>query len=359
MHKKMSHAAKYSLYGAIFGFSFPVLATLLDAWLTAGNISIHSLLQSQSQNPLIWMIDSAPIFLGLFACLGGTQYDQLIVSEQEKQALNEKLLAHNKELEDRVIERTVQLESSIKKLVALDQIRSEFIATVNHELRTPLTAIGGAIKLIQSNAVCHIDEKGMDLINLADRNINLLSGLVNDILDIEKIESGKLELDTNCYAVHTLVEISTEMGQPYADSFGINLQVDEFEFDIQICVDKRRFIQIMLNLLSNACKFSPSQSTVNIYIVKNGKNVRINVADNGKGISENLANKIFSKFVQGDSSSIRSQGGTGLGLNISKALTESMGGNIDFHPNKDGGTVFFLSFPIKKNQLAENVSDPT
>jgi len=340
----MSYTSRYTIYGAGFGLCFPLIATLLDAWLEAGNLSFHVMLRSQLENPLIWMIDTAPFFLGLFAYLGGVQYDKLNISQAQIQKLNGLLEDKNKDLEVKVQERTKKLESNVNKLVEANQIRNEIIATVSHELRTPLTAIGGAIKLLKSKAVGNVDEQGMALIELADRNTVQLNGLVNDILDIERIESGELIFDIQNYSINNLVDQALEMNQPFADSFDVELALSNFEGDLRVAVDKKRFLQVMSNLISNACKFSPIKSSVFIDIRHFDKIIRISVSDNGEGVSEEIQEKIFDKFFQADSSSVRVQSGIGLGLNISKSLIECMGGVIGFYPNEEQGSVFFIEF---------------
>jgi len=340
----MSYARRYLLYGTVFGLCFPFIASLMDAWLSVGHISFQSILQVQLQNPLLWMIDTAPIFLGLFAYFGGVQYDRLNVSQAQIHNLNKLLEDKNKDLESKVQERTEKLESSVKKLVEANQIRNEIIATVSHELRTPLTAIGGAIKLIKSKTVGDINESGMELIEVADRNANQLNRLIDDILDIEKLEAGELEFDVQNYPVKKLVDKSVAMNQPFAESFDIKLVNDIFDDDVNISIDKRRFLQVMSNLISNACKFSPANSSVIVSIRHFDKIVRISITDSGKGVPKNIAGKIFEKFFQVDSSNVRSRGGTGLGLNISKSLVECMGGIIGFYPNDGQGSVFFIEF---------------
>jgi len=340
----MSYSVRYTLYGAIFGLCFPVIATLLDAWLSVGNTSYQAMLKSQLENPLIWMIDTAPFFLGLFAYLGGVQYDKLSISQAQIQDLNSLLEDKNKDLEIMVQERTKKLESNVIKLVEANQIRNEIIATVSHELRTPLTAIGGAIKLLKSKAVGNVDEPGMGLIEVADRNTVQLNGLVNDILDIEKIESGELVFDIKNYSIKNLVDQSVAMNQPFAESFDVNLVFEKFEKDVEISVDKKRFLQVMSNLISNACKFSLAKSSVLITVKHFDKIVRVSIADNGKGVPKDVSDKVFDKFFQEDSSNVRSRGGIGLGLNISKSLVECMSGIIGFYPNEEQGAVFFIEF---------------
>jgi len=342
----MAYRTKYTLYGAVFGLCFPLIATFLSAGLSFGNFSLESLSQSQLQNPLLWMIDTAPFFLGLFAYLGGMQYDRLLDSQRDKQYLYDLLEKQNKELEEKVLQRTIQLEENIKQLIAANQIRNEIIATVSHELRTPLTAINGAIKIIKSGTVGDINNQTMELIQLADRNTVLLNDLINNILDIEKIQAGEIQLDMTLHSVSELVKLAINMNQSYAESFHIEMQFKDDGSTKKFAIDKKYFMQIMKILLSNACKFSPDESTIVIYLTEQDDNIRINIADHGIGIPAEFKDRVFEKFTQVDSSSTRAQGGTGLGLNIAKSLVESMQGKIGFYPNQDRGTVFFVDFPV-------------
>ena len=342
----MTFGLKYLLYGIAFGLCFPIVATILSAQLLSDSISIEAMLKSQLSNPLLWMIDTAPIFLGLLAYLGGLQYDKLLASQIQEKHLNALLEEKNAELESKVKERTQQLELNLNKLTEANQIRTEFIATVSHELRTPLTAIGGAVKLIKSNTVSKIDEQGMELISLADRNTKLLVCLVDDLLDIEKLEAGKLQIASEKHLAFNLVKQAVEMNQAFADTFNVNIIFNDEHSDVQISVDKRRFIQILLNLLSNACKFSLSGSDIVVSLEETDKHLRICVADLGDGVPAEFSDKLFDKFTQVDSSNTRSKGGTGLGLNISKSLVRIMDGDIGYYPNQPQGSVFYIEFPV-------------
>lgn len=345
----MSFPLRYSLYGASFGLCFPVLATPIAAWQISGEITLMSIAEAQLQNSLLWMINTAPLFLGLFACYAGRQYEKVIKTQENIKLLNNKLAKQNQTLEHQVQERTEVLEINLKKLITANQVKSDFVATVSHELRTPLTAIGGAIKLIKSNKLSVIEKPVMDLIELADKNVNQLNSLINDILDTEKMESGKIELDIRSHNVASLIKQSVEMNKPYADSYSVKLKCADIDSSLSLNLDKHRFIQVMQNLISNACKFSPRGSQVSISAIQAGNCIRINVSDQGNGIPEEMKDKIFDKFTQIDSSSNRARGGTGLGLNITRSLVESMGGTIGFSSNnktdsEDGGTVFHIDF---------------
>lgn len=347
----MTYPLKYACYGALFGLCFPIEATLFSAWSMFGEIHLFTLVLSQLQTPLLWLIDSAPFFLGGFAWFGGLQYERVLQFHAAKRKLAELLKIENFELEEKIRARTELLEANIEKLVKADRVRTEFVSTVSHELRTPLTAIGGAIKLLNLTASGKLNSQEKTLLELAIRNSDLLASLINDILDIEKLDAGKLQLTLKTPSVSQLIEHAISMHGPYAESYQITLTLIESESDSSIYVDKRRFTQIKRNLLSNACKYSPSASEVTVFVEESHDRVRINVADQGSGIPQGFEQTIFDKFTQVDSSSSRSKGGTGLGLNITQSLVTSMGGEIGFHPNNDCGTVFYIDFPIASLQI--------
>lgn len=347
----MSYPLKYACYGALFGICFPIMATLFNAWSLFGEISLRAIVLSQVQTPLLWLIDSAPFFLGAFAWFGGLQYERVLQFHAEKQTLTELLKTKNFELEAKIKQRTELLEANLEKRIEADRVRTEFVSTVSHELRTPLTAIGGAIKLLNLTAAKKLDDQEQNLLDLAIRNTDLLTSLINDILDIEKLDAGKLQLTLKTHSVSQLVEHAIRMHGPYADSYHIKLTLIKNDSNCSINVDKRRFTQILLNLFSNACKYSPSPSEITVTVSQTHDRVRINVADQGPGIPQEFAKTIFDKFTQVDASSSRSKGGTGLGLNITQSLVNTMGGDIGFYPNEGRGTVFYVEFPIVTPQV--------
>lgn len=227
----------------------------------------------------------------------------------------------------------------------MERMKNEFISTVSHELRTPLTSIRGSLGLVVGGMAGALPEKASELLNIAHKNSERLIRLINDILDIEKIEAGKMRFDMACHDLSTQVRHVAETMEGYAERFGVrlNLTLDQTEGSIR--VDSDRFQQVLSNLISNAVKFSPPDSEVQIETQVFAEQVRISVTDQGPGIDPAFQDQVFQKFAQADSSDSRAKGGTGLGLSISKAIAEKMDGNLTFETSKGEGTTFHFTLP--------------
>ncbi|MES2954937.1 MAG: PAS domain S-box protein, partial [Pseudomonadota bacterium] len=241
------------------------------------------------------------------------------------------------------------LASDVTELKRIDRMKSEFVSTVSHELRTPLTSIRGSLGLISGGVAGQLPEAVKTLVGIAKTNCERLIRLINDILDIEKIESGKMRLDLQVVALKPLMvqALAANEGFGSAQNVGLNLHFPDDE--LQVHVDSDRLIQVVTNLLSNAMKFSPPGSAVEVHVTRGGIGVRVEVRDRGPGIPEEFHKRIFQKFSQADSSDTRQKGGTGLGLNISRAIVERMGGSIGFHTEAGVGTTFFFELPEWKD----------
>ncbi|WP_395054619.1 PAS domain S-box protein [Polaromonas sp.] len=241
------------------------------------------------------------------------------------------------------------LASDVTELKRIDRMKSEFVSTVSHELRTPLTSIRGSLGLISGGVAGQLPEAVKTLVGIAKSNCERLIRLINDILDIEKIESGKMRLDLQVVALKPLMTqaLAANEGFGTAQNVGLNLHFPDDE--LQVHVDSDRLIQVVTNLLSNAMKFSPPGSPVEVHVTRGGIGVRVEVRDRGPGIPEEFQKRIFQKFSQADSSDARQKGGTGLGLNISRAIVERMEGIIGFHTQTDVGTTFFFELPEWKD----------
>ena len=183
------------------------------------------------------------------------------------------------------------------------------------------------------------------MLTMALKNSERLGGLINDLLDIEKLLAGKLNFICQPHSLATLLTAAIQENQPYASQYGVTLNLLPLAVDRLINVDPLRFQQIMANLLSNAAKFSQLKGEVVIFCDECDKKVRINVKDSGCGISDAFRSRIFQKFSQSDASDRRVKGGTGLGLSISKAITEQMGGTIGFTSCEGKGSTFYVVFP--------------
>jgi len=227
----------------------------------------------------------------------------------------------------------------------VDRMKSEFISTVSHELRTPLTSIKGSLGMTVAGALGEIPEKARDMIDIAHKNTERLINLVNDILDIEKLQSGSMEFDFEELDLSKLVERSIEDNKGYAKEHGIEFILKESVPDIEVYVDGGRITQVIANLLSNAAKFSARGGKVEVSVVVQDGIPRVSISDHGTGIPEDFRDEVFGRFTQADSSDIRQRGGTGLGLNISKSIIEKHGGRIWFDTETGAGTTFHFDLP--------------
>lgn len=228
---------------------------------------------------------------------------------------------------------------------AANRAKSEFMATLNHELRTPLTSSIGSLRLLNSLMLEEFSDKGRELLEIALRNNNVLLRLVNELLDYEKILSGTLEIETNRHNICELTSHVIKDNQGYARAQSVNFVFEDNLTPLYADVQEHRFEQVLKNLLSNAAKFSKPGSDVKISVSSKEQRVFVNVTDSGPGVPEEFRKKIYDKFTQADASSTRHYSGTGLGLTISKALTENMGGELSFDSEVGVGSTFYISFP--------------
>ena len=227
----------------------------------------------------------------------------------------------------------------------LDRVKNEFVSTVSHELRTPLTSIRGSLGLVVGGMLEGIPPRVVPLLQIAYANCERLVRLINDILDIEKIESGRLALDLKPQTVAPLIAQAISANDGYFQQFGVQCDFSDNAPESVARVDSDRFIQVMNNLLSNAAKFSPSGSRIEVSLERRGYKLRISVKDKGPGIPEAFRSKIFGRFAQADPSDTRRKGGSGLGLSITKAIVDNMNGDIAFVSQTGEGTTFHVDFP--------------
>jgi len=228
----------------------------------------------------------------------------------------------------------------------METMKDEFISTVNHELRTPLTSIQGSLGLMMAMSSQTVDEKSRKLLQLSYDNCQRLSRLVNDILDMEKIAAGKMEYQLEVAEVCQLVTDIVERQHSYAEKYDVDFVVNFDVSEVYVNLDQDRFNQALVNLLSNAAKFSEAGDTVEIGVTMDAASVIISVRDHGPGIPEAFRSKIFGKFAQADGSAQRMTGGSGLGLNITKKIIEAFDGVVDYETELGVGSVFTFILPV-------------
>jgi len=252
----------------------------------------------------------------------------------------------------------ISLTRSAVERKKIERMKNEFVSTVSHELRTPLTSIRGSLGLIAGGAVGELSEQAKKLVAIAHNNSERLVRLINDILDMEKIESGKMRFDMQLHRIRPLLEQAVEANRAYGEQLGVQFQIQAAVPEVVVPLDSDRFMQVMANLLSNAAKFSPSGGTVDIAAEQRDGAVRIYVSDDGPGIPEEFRSKIFGKFSQADASDSRQKGG-GLGLSIVRAIMEKHNGQVGFESQVGFGTTFHVSFPMAQERgRRSELSDP-
>ena len=231
----------------------------------------------------------------------------------------------------------------ITKQIETDNLKNNFISMISHELRTPLTSIKGALGLVSSGVLGEMPEKTQELINIANNNVIRLGNLINEILDLEKIQAGKMTFKFCEHQVMPLVEESISLNQCYAQQYNVKFEIAQRLDNGLINVDKDKFIQVLTNLLSNAAKFSTPNEVVEISVKRNKHLIVVSITNKGPGIAEENHSKIFESFYQVDSSNSRVVKGSGLGLSICKAIVQSMGGTIGFTSALEDKTTFYFT----------------
>lgn len=225
-----------------------------------------------------------------------------------------------------------------------EKLKNEFISTVSHELRTPLTSVYGSLRIVNSGVLAELPPKVLKLLQVAEANSQRLTVLINDLLDMEKLLAGKVQLNLQQQPLTPLVQEALQSIQGYADQFQVKLTADLATTAIYANVDAARVIQILHNLMSNTIKFSTEGSTVVVRLYQLPEQVKIEVIDQGLGIPDDFKSRIFERFSQSDAASNRQHGGTGLGLAISKELAIKMGADIGFNSTQGSGSTFWLTF---------------
>jgi PAS domain S-box-containing protein len=225
----------------------------------------------------------------------------------------------------------------------LERLKQEFVATVSHELRTPLTSIRGSLSLLTGGALGVLPDEARDVVAIAERNTVRLITLINDILDLERLEAGKLELHLEPAPLGPVIDRSVDSVRAFAEQQGIELRVAAT--NARVFGDGDRLVQVLVNLLSNAVKFSPRGASVTTSVVEKDGGAEVRVEDRGRGVPANQREAIFGRFQQVEAADSRQKGGTGLGLAICKAIVEQHGGTIGVESEPGRGSTFWFRIP--------------
>jgi signal transduction histidine kinase len=222
----------------------------------------------------------------------------------------------------------------------VERMKNEFISVVSHELRTPLSSIVGSLGLLVG--MTDLGAEPQTLIRVARENSQRLVRLINDILDVEKLDSDTLKIQLDPVELEALLGTAIQANQGYAEQYGVSLALVSSHGPAWVSANFDKLMQVMANLLSNAAKFSPRGARVEVRLARIREVFRVSVIDSGPGIPEDFQQRIFDRFAQADSSTSRRRGGTGLGLAICKMIMDKLGGTIDFVSAPCQGTTFYF-----------------
>ena len=227
---------------------------------------------------------------------------------------------------------------------AVARAKDELIATVSHELRTPLTSIKGALGLIRSGTAGELTDKIVSLLDIAYRNADRLVLIVNDILDLEKLAAGQMDYQMETQDILKTIRESIASNESFAMRFGVTISLKADPTPAWVVYDADRIHQVMTNLISNACKFSPVGSNIEVSVLNLGQTYHIRVSDEGAGIPASALERIFDRFTQVGKTDRARKGGTGLGLSIVKGIVESHGGTVALTSVEGEGTTVTVAF---------------
>lgn len=233
----------------------------------------------------------------------------------------------------------------ITERMRLDSMKDEFISTVSHELRTPLTSICGTLGLVLGKFSEKLPDSLRQMLEMAERNSHRLTLLINDLLDLEKLESGHLEFDLTKLDLLKIAQRAIEENEAYAGKHGVTLRMKSALTAALIDGDEYRLLQVFANLISNAVKFSPKGEVVEVSVESLIDGFRVTVRDQGLGVPLEFANRIFERFAQADASDTRAKGGTGLGLSITQAIVERHEGYVGYESEPGKGALFYFDLP--------------
>ncbi|QUT04887.1 CHASE3 domain-containing protein [Sphingobium phenoxybenzoativorans] len=236
--------------------------------------------------------------------------------------------------------------SDISEREKIERMKDQFLSTVSHELRTPLTSIVGSLGLLRGGVAEELAPGAQRLVVIAESNANRLIRIVNDLLDVEKLQSGQMTFDFQPLDLRTIVEKAADAMRGLSATRNIRIEIGESDGPVIVRGDGDRLIQVVTNLVSNAVKFSPEGSTVSVLCGTQGSHANIRVADQGPGIEPGLRERLFTRFAQGLGSSTSATQGTGLGLAISREIVRNHGGDIWLEDAAGGGSVFAFNIPL-------------
>ncbi len=316
----LSETTKFAIYGALFGLIFPILATCIDISRHDLEFSWESALFVQNAYPVHLIINTAPLFLGLFASFGGRILDKLKLKNQQ--------------------------------ITQASKFKQEFLANMSHEIRTPMVGVIGMIDLLFKNTELNSLQK--EYVNTIHRSSLNLLDILNQILDLSKIEAGKFSLSPKIIHLKNTIYQSVDLFIANSRAKGIDLNIEYLDnLPEHIYADDNRLIQILSNLIGNAIKFT-NQGTISVKASLLSQKedlliIKIEVIDSGIGISKKAQEVLFNRFSQVHNDAILVGEGSGLGLTICKKMVDIMNGKLGVHSEEGKGSNFWFTFTAKKS----------
>ena len=257
-------------------------------------------------------------------------------------------VTERKQIEQMLQEKNVELEGAksvaehtVERLEEVERLKKGFLSTMSHELRTPLTSIRGSLGLLASGAMGTLSGEAAGIVAVAERNAVRLMALINDILDLERLETGKIELQFAEVPVESILRRAMESLTTFGQKHGVTVEAPP-DVSSVIWGDADRIVQVLVNLLSNAVKFSPPGGVVTIEVGARDNSIEFRVTDRGRGVPVAHRRAIFERFRQVETSDAREKGGTGLGLAICKSIVEQHGGTIGLESEEGSGSTFWF-----------------
>ena len=282
--------------------------------------------------------------------IGAGDYETKIYKRSDDDVLSEALI----NMKDNLKAKTSELQNNIQELKEAYQYKSDFLANMSHELRTPLNSMLILSSLLIENKEENLTNEQLDFINVIHTSGQNLLDLINDILDLSKIEAGKLEIDLKEIDLFKVLTNVHNLFKPVANENGLNFGVVQSNPIPQFIVsDDLRLGQILKNLISNSMKFTPTDGTVNLTVDYQEEQLTFSVTDTGIGIPKDKQESIFGAFNQADGSTSRNYGGTGLGLSITANLVDLFKGKITVESEEGKGSKFTVTIPLKNDEIKE------
>ncbi len=224
--------------------------------------------------------------------------------------------------------------------------KSEFVSIVSHELKNPLTSIKGYGDLLLSGLSGKLTDQQIEFVKTIHINVRRMNRLIKDLTDASRIDTGELSIEPSPMPFNTVISDTITTIQAVADKKNINIHLDMLSHSPIVYGDQERLVQVMTNLMSNACKYSPEDSNIYVAVTNGNNRVKLSVRDEGYGISSEDQAKMFTRFFRSEDPNIRKATGTGLGLSISREIIEKHGGELDFTSDLEEGTEFWFTVPL-------------